>query len=125
MICATTNPLRRATALLAVLGVLALITFAASPALHAWLHEHGGAEAAAHDHAAGIGHEHGHDAPVDSSGHVCAITLFAQGALSLLLLVLVLLGGACIGCATFEARDHVAAPHPWYRLVPSHAPPAV
>ena len=60
------RPFFRFTALLAVLCVLALGIFAASPELHAKLHQT----------------DASHAVPVDGADHVCAVTLFAKGALA-------------------------------------------
>ena len=106
------HPLIRATALLAALGVLLLAVFAASPTLHAGLHEHDAA--AAHDHAA----------PVGDAAHTCAVTLFAQGATALLVFCLLLLARPTVAGLSLRATDEIAVAHPRYRLVPSHAPPA-
>lgn len=113
----TAQPLLGASALGAALCVLLLAILAASPELHAGLH------AAAGLPAAGCA-DHGEDAPVGDPGHVCAITLLAQGA-TLLLGVAVLGRTHPVGMyAVFRATDTVPAAQPRYRLAPSHAPPA-
>jgi hypothetical protein len=104
------QPLFRATALVAMLCVLALTVFAASPDLHASLH----APAAATDHAL----------PIDDAGHVCAVTLFAQGLTGLLIFCLLLLGRPLAASVVLRATDEIAVARPRYWLVPSHAPPA-
>jgi hypothetical protein len=56
--------------------VLTLSIFSASPTLHAWLHSHGASpHAQATDHGAPL-QDHGDDS--------CAVTMFAHGALALL-----------------------------------------
>ena len=107
------HPLTRLTALMAALCVLLLAVFAASPTLHAGLHEHG------HDHAA-----QDHDAPVGNAEHTCAVTLFAQGAMALLVFCLLLLARPAVAGLALRATDDVVVAQPRYRLVPSHAPPA-
>lgn len=109
------HPLTRATALVAALCVLLLAVFAASPTLHAGLHGHD------HDHAA-AGHDH--DAPVGDAEHTCAVTLFAQGAMTLLVFCLLILARPPVAGLTLRATDDVVVAPPRYRLVPSHAPPA-
>lgn len=109
------HPLNRATALVAALCVLMLAVFAASPTLHAGLHEHG------HDHAA---HGHDHGAPVGDAEHTCVVTLFAQGALALLVFCLLVLLRPTVAGLTLRATDEIVVAQPRYRLVPSHAPPA-
>ena len=109
------HPLTRATALVAALCVLLLAVFAASPTLHAGLHEHG------HDHAA---QAHDHGVPVGDAEHTCAVTLFAQGAMALLVFCLLILARSNVTGLTLRATDEVAVAQPRYRLVPSHAPPA-
>lgn len=106
------HPLTRATALVAALCVLMLAVFAASPTLHAGLHEHDAT--AAHDHAA----------PVGEAGHSCAVTLFAQGALALLVFCLLILARPAVAGLILRATDELVVAQPRYRLVPSHAPPA-
>lgn len=103
------HPLTRATALVAALCVLLLAVFAASPTLHAGLHEHG----------------HDHGVPVGDAEHSCAVTLFAQGAMALLVFCLLILARPAVAGLTLRATDEVAVAQPRYRLVPSHAPPAV
>lgn len=115
MFASTQSLLARVTALVAVLGVLALVVLAASPHWHASLHEH---EAAAES-------DHEHGAPVESPDHVCAVTLFAAGVLGLLVFCLLLLGRSLVRRVAERATDEVAAAYPRYWLVPAHAPPAV
>jgi hypothetical protein len=107
------HPLIRAIALLAVSCVLALTVFAASPALHAGLH--------GHDHVAGTTAD-----PVPAAGddHACAVTLFAQGALALLVFCLLILARPTVAGLVLRATDAHAVAQPRYRHVPSHAPPA-
>jgi hypothetical protein len=107
------HPLTRATALVAALCVLLLAVFAASPTLHAGLHEHG------HDHAA-----HNHGTPAGDAEHTCAVTLFAQGAMALLVLCLLMLARPVVAGLALRATDEMVVAQPRYRLVPSHAPPA-
>lgn len=109
------HPLTRAAALVAALCVLLLAVFAASPVLHAGLHGH---------HDAAQAHGHGHDAPVGDAGHACAVTLFAQGAMTLLFFCLLFLARPTVAGLTLRATDEVIIAQPRYRLVPSHAPPA-
>jgi hypothetical protein len=103
------HPLFRAAALLAVLCVLALSVFAASPELHAGLHDDAPADQAA---------------PVGDPDHECAVTLFASGATALLVFCLLLLGATTVRGIALHFADEVAASQPRYRLVPSHAPPS-
>jgi TRAP-type C4-dicarboxylate transport system permease small subunit len=103
-------PVRRFTAFLAVLCVLALGIFAASPGLHAQLHDTGD-----HSHAA---------VPLGDADHVCAVTLFANGLLGLALFCLFLLLAPLVREVLARAVDEVAATWPRYRLVPAQGPPA-
>ena len=105
------HPLSRATALVAALCVFLLTVFAASPTLHAGLHD----EAAHGDH---------HAVPVGDAEHACAVTLFAQGATALLVFCLLVLARSSVAGLILRAPDEVAVASPRYRLVPSHAPPA-
>lgn len=105
------SPLFRFTALLAVLCVLALGIFAASPELHARLH---GSSAGTTENAAAVG----------DLDHVCAVTLFANGLLALALFCLLLLLAPLARSGVARAVDEIAATWPRYRLVPAHAPPA-
>ncbi len=102
------HPFFRFTALLAVLCVLALTVFAASPELHASLHGTTGTE---------------QSAPVGDADHACAVTLFASGLEALLVFCLLLLGVFFARGIVVHAADEIAAAHPRYRLVPAHAPP--
>lgn len=101
------HPLFRCTALLAVLCVLALAVFSASPELHAGLH--------------GTATEH--STPVGDADHLCAVTLFANGLLALALFCLLLLVALLVRGSVGRAVDEIAAAYPRYRLVPAHAPP--
>ncbi len=103
------HPFHRFTALLAVLCVLALAVFAASPELHAGLHAATGTE---------------QSAPVGDADHLCVVTLFASGLEALLVFCLLLLGLFAARGIVVHAADEIAAAHPRYRLVPAHAPPA-
>jgi len=104
------HPLFRVTALVATLCVLALTIFAASPELHARLHT----PAAATDHAV----------PSDDAGHTCAVTLFAQGMMGLLVFCLLMLVRPLAASGILRAADEIAVARPRYWLVPSLAPPA-
>lgn len=106
------HPLSRVTALVAALCVLMLAVFAASPTLHAGLHEL--EQTAPHDHAV----------PVGDAAHTCAVTLFAHGADALLVFCLLIPARPSVAGLTLRATDEIAVAHPRYRLVPSHAPPA-
>lgn len=106
------HPLSRATALVAALCVLMLTVFAASPTLHAGLH----------DHEEGVTHHH--SAPVGDVEHACAVTLFAHGATALLVFCLLVLARPSVAGLILRATDTIAVAHPRYWLVPSHAPPA-
>ena len=101
------RPLFRFTALLAVLGVLALGIFAASPELHAKLHQT----------------DASHAVPVNDADHVCAVTLFANGLLAWALFCLLLLLAPLVRDAVVRARDEITAAEPRYRLLPAQAPP--
>jgi len=103
-----TLPLFRFTALLAVLCVLALGIFAASPELHGRVH---------HTDAS-------HAVPVGDADHVCAVTLFANGLVALALFCLLLLLAPLARDGVVRAVDEIAAAQPRYRLLPAQAPPA-
>ncbi len=100
------HPLLRFTALLAVLCVLALAVFAASPEMHARLH--GATEQAA---------------PAGDADHTCAVTLFASGLTILLVFCLLALGAIAVRGIVIHAADEIAAATPHYRLLPAQAPP--
>ncbi len=112
------HPLTRATALVAALCVLLLAMFAASPELHAGLHA---VTAPAHGDC-----PHGHEnaPPAGDAEHACVVTLFAQGAMTLLFFCLLFLARPTVAGLTLRATDTIAVARPRYRLVPSHAPPA-
>ena len=92
----STLPRFRFTAFLAVLCVLALGIYAASPDLHAWVHQ------------ADASHV-GHALPVNDADHVCAVTLFANGLLALALFCLLLLLAPLVRDAVVRARDEITA----------------
>ena len=98
----------RFTALLAVLCVLALGVFAASPELHEKLHHT----------------DSGHAVPVDEADHGCVVTLFANGLLALALFCLLLLLAPLARDGVVRALDEIAATEPRYRLLPAQGPPA-
>ena len=106
-----TRPLSRCTGLVAVLCVLALGIFAASPDLHAWVHQ------------ADASHV-GHAVPVNEADHVCAVTLFANGLLALALFCLLLLLAPLARDGVVRVVDEIAAAETRYRLLPAQAPPA-
>lgn len=115
-----TSPLpslhHRFTALLAALCVLVLTLAAVNPQLHAGLHRHD--EVAGQDGDAPAG-----DGSAAEAGHVCAVTLFAGGVLPLLLCIGLIVGLIQACAPVLMAGGLLAAAHPRYRLVPSHAPP--
>jgi hypothetical protein len=120
------HPLNRATALVAVLCVLALTVFAASPGLHAGLHGHEDAAGMAPGHSHDQGQpDHDHGVPVEQAGHECAVTLFASGVTALLVFCLVMLGRPLVAGVVWRAGDEIIPSRPRYRFVPSHAPPAL
>ncbi len=106
------HPLFRAVALAGVLGVMLLTLLAASPGWHAELHDHGSAS------------EHSAEVPVGQPDHVCAVTLWASGAVALLMFCLFVPVRPSAGRGK-RAADVVIPSLPRYRLVPSHAPPSV
>lgn len=106
------HPLFRFTALVAALCVLMLAVFAASPVLHAELHEH--------DHA-GLAD---HPAIPGPDQHACAVTLFANGIIALLVICLLMLVRPLAAGVFLRATDAWSVARPRYWLVPSHAPPA-
>ena len=103
------HPIIRFTAFLAVLCVLALTVFVASPELHSSLHGSATAD---------------HSVPIGDADHLCAVTLFANGLLALALFCLLLLIAPLVRGIVVHAVDEIAAAYPRYRLVPAHAPPA-
>lgn len=105
----------RLTAMVAVLCVLALTVFAASPGLHAWLH--------GHDTACESPAAHHHDAPVSDEEQGCVVSLYAQGVLTLLVICLWVLARPVVPDFFSRATDDIVVARPAYWLVPSHAPP--
>jgi hypothetical protein len=106
-----THPVFRAFAWVGVLCVLMLTVLAASPKLHAGLHDH--EEESAHG-AVPAGHPE----------HQCAVTLWANGATALLVFCLLMLVRPLAAGVIRRAIDELVPSLPRYRLVPSHAPPA-
>jgi hypothetical protein len=108
--------LTRLTATLAVLLVLALTAFSASPELHSRLHDHGTAPLAAH-------HDRGAPAAADDGDEGCVVTLFAQGLVLALALVALFFTGEILRDSAFPTVRRIAPPCPAYLHLPPQAPP--
>lgn len=108
------GPLARLTASLAVVLVLALSVFAASPELHGYLHDHAGSSHAGDPQQPG---DQGHD-------DGCVVTLFAQGLLAVAGLFVLALAGRTLPAAAFAAVRRVRPPLPAFLHLPPQAPPA-
>ena len=104
----------RLTASLAVLLVLALTAFSASPELHSRLHDHGSSPLAAH-HDPGI--------PGQDGDEGCVVTLFMQGLVLVLALVALFYSGEVRSAASFPHSRRIAPPAPDYLHLPPQAPP--
>jgi hypothetical protein len=105
------HPLIRASAWVGVFCVLMLTVFAASPKLHAGLHDHEGESAQ-------------HAVPPEHPDHQCAVTLWANGATALLVFCLLMLVRPLAAGVSRRAIDEIVPSLSRYRFVPSHAPPA-
>jgi len=111
--------LSRATASLAIMLVLALSVFAASPELHERLHGHGPvAVSGLHQDAGPAGHTQ--DAQDDDG---CVVTLFAQGVVLALAVVALAFTGQTLRPDDFELLDRVIPDAPRYLHLPPQAPP--
>lgn len=99
--------------------VLFLTVAAASPAVHAWLHEQPGDE----PHA--CAHDHGDEAPADVHDTGCAVTLFSHGTLPLVVWLLPVVAQPTLAGVPGGWSESFRAARPRYRHVPSHAPPVV
>jgi hypothetical protein len=110
------TPLTRLTAALAVLLVLALTAVSASPELHSRLHDHSSSPSAAH-------HEHGAPGQAEDGDEGCVVTLFAQGLVLALGLVVLFFTGAVRRTASFPQARRLALPAPDYLHLPPQAPP--
>lgn len=113
--------LTRATASLAVALVLVLTVLGASPELHERLHGHGPAApgTAHHDEApSGDGQAAG-----DEDG--CVVTLFAQGLVLALALLVLATAVRMLRLVGTDLRDRIIPAAPRYLRLPSQAPPAV
>ena len=106
--------LTRLTAALAVLLVLALTAFSASPELHSRLHDHGSSPLAAH-HDPGI--------PGLDGDEGCVVTLFMQGLVLAVGLAALLCSGEVLRAMSFPAVRRIAPPAPDYLRLPTQAPP--
>ena len=110
--------LTRATASLAVLLVLALAAFSASPVLHGMLHGHDvAAQAPAH-------HDGGAPAPVADDDDGCVVTLFAQGLVLCLALVALFFTGQVLRICAYAFIERIGPPAPAFLHLPPQAPPA-
>lgn len=107
------GPLARLLASLAVVLVLALSVFAASPELHGLLHDH----AAAHG---GAPAQQGDTDPDDG----CVVTLFAQGLASAAGLFVLVFAGRSLRLAASGFVERVGPPSPAFLHLPPQAPPA-
>ncbi len=108
------SPLTRLTASLAVVLVLALSVFAASPELHGFLHDH-----AVGSHAGGASQQG--DTDHDDG---CVVTLFAQGLLAVVGLLALASAGRSLRMAAHAAVERVGPPAPAFLHLPPQAPPA-
>lgn len=106
----------RLTASLAVLLVLALTAFSASPELHSRLHDHGSSPLAAH-------HEHGVPGQAGDGDEGCVVTLFMQGLVLAVGLAALLCSGEVLRAMSFPAVRRIAPPAPDYLRLPTQAPP--
>ncbi len=111
--------LTRAVASLAVALVLALTILAASPELHERLHGHGPGAAGTAQHAGG--HSDGGQASDDEDG--CVVTLFAQGLVLPVALLVLALAARALRLPDFDFCDRVIPGAPRYLRLPSQAPP--
>lgn len=109
--------LSRLTALLAIGLVLALTVLASSPELHERLHGHQAETGAAHQE--GIP-DHGANADTDDG---CVVTLFAQGLVLALALVVLAFAGPVIRSQSFALSDRVIPEAARYLHLPTQAPP--
>jgi len=109
--------LTRVVATLAVALVLVLAVLAASPELHERLHGHAMAAAA---HPGGGPSGAGQSAD-DEDG--CVVTLFAQGLILALALVLPAFTGQTLRVLGSDPRDRVVPAEPRYLRLPTQAPP--
>jgi hypothetical protein len=108
-----------AVASLAVALVLALTILSASPDLHARLHGNGpGAAGAAHHD---LGRTDGGQAADDEDG--CVVTLFAQGVVLALALLVLALAGRTLRLTAFGPGERVIPAAPRYLRLPTQAPP--
>jgi hypothetical protein len=107
----------RAAASLAVALVLVLTVLASSPELHERLHGH---VPVAPGHAGG--HTAGGPAGDDEDG--CVVTLFAQGLVLPLALVVLALSGQALRLPGIDPFDRVIPVAPRYLRLPTQAPPA-
>jgi hypothetical protein len=111
--------LTRAVASLAISLVLALTILAASPELHERLHGHAPPAAGAAHHAPGA--SDGGRAGDDEDG--CVVTLFAQGLVLPVALLVLALAGRTLRLPDFSLADRVFPAAPRYLRLPSQAPP--
>jgi hypothetical protein len=111
--------LARTVAPLAVALVLVLTVLAASPDLHERLHGQGpGAVGAAqHDRSSPGGGR------ADDEEDGCVVTLFAQGLVLPLALLVLVFSGQTLSLLDFYRCDRVIPAAPRYLLLPSQAPP--
>jgi hypothetical protein len=108
----------RATASLAVALVLALTVLGASPDLHERLHRHGPGAAGTSQH--GGGHSPSGQ-PADEDG--CVVTLFTQGVVLALALLVLAFAGRTLSLLDLDPRDREAPAAPRYLRLPTQAPP--
>ena len=105
--------LTRSTASLAVLLVMALTAFSASPELHGRLHSH----SAAH-------HDQGSPGQANDGDDGCVVTLFAQGLVLGLALVALFFAGRILCHLANPLPERIGPPAPGYLHLPPQAPPA-
>jgi hypothetical protein len=110
--------LSRLTAALAIVLVLVLTVLASSPELHERLHGH-------HEAALGAAHQDGvpADAAKPDNDDGCIVTLFAQGIVLALAVVVLAFTGRTLRASSFALFDRVIPEAPRYLHLPTQAPP--
>ena len=131
MLTRSTTPLpllTRLTASATALVMLALTVFAASPVLHAWLHDH----SSSHAQATPCPHGHAHDAPArpapapaDADDALCVVTQFSQGHAESATAPALLAVATRRVTATVTPLSFAAPCAPEFVLPPGCGPPAV
>ena len=113
--------LRQATAIASAALILILGILASSPDLHAWLHGHEHGAVPSHGSDRGHSHPFAPDGLDDDDG--CAVTLFAQGVVAALAVILLAFEATTLDEVIFFGHGETLRSRPVFEHARALAPP--